>query len=232
MGIPPTPVWGFADETGDVGRARGSSRYLIVAIVLTRHPDPLRKAVVKTRKYLGKKLRNVPDLKAKRSPKKVTARFLQYIAELDVEIVAVVLDKQIFPAHFDPEEWYRLVCAEAVRHCIERHEWLKLTLDRRYTTYKLRSRLSDSIFIQATKASGEATRHLFSIEHGDSVQEKGVQAAEMLWSGAWDKNTSAGMTSCTISSKTKSLWKMFWGNRKTGSPWGPILTVHTQGGAW
>lgn len=183
MGTPPTPVWGFADETGDVGRARGSSRYLIVAIVLTRHPVLLRKTVVKTRKYLGKKLRNVPELKAKRSPKKVTARFLRYIAELDVEIIAVVLDKHTFPAYSDPEEWYRLVCAKAVRHCIERHEWLNLTLDRRYTTYKLRNRLSDSIFIQAGKASGEPALHFFHIEHGDSVQEKGVQAADaVVWS--------------------------------------------------
>ena len=179
----PTPVWGFADETGDVGRAPGSSRYLIVAIVLTRHPVPLRKAVVKTRKYLGKKLRNVPELKAWHTPKKVTKRLLRYIAELDVEIVAVVLDKQTFPAYPDPEEWYRLVCAEAVRHCVERHEYLRLTLDRRYTTHKLRSKLDDRIFIQATKASGEPTLHFFRIEHGDSVQEKGVQAADaVVWS--------------------------------------------------
>lgn len=63
-------MWAFGDETGDVGQAPGSSRYLIVAIVLTRDPRSLRKAVVKTRKHLRKKLRSIPELKAKRTPKK------------------------------------------------------------------------------------------------------------------------------------------------------------------
>ena len=41
MTVPPSPVWAFTDETGDVGRAAGSSHYLIVAVVLTRTFPPL-----------------------------------------------------------------------------------------------------------------------------------------------------------------------------------------------
>jgi len=40
MAVPPLPVWAFTDETGDVGHAPGSSRYMIVAVVLTRNPGP------------------------------------------------------------------------------------------------------------------------------------------------------------------------------------------------
>ena len=183
MTVSPSPVWVFADETGDVGRALGSSRYLIVAVVLTRNPRSLRKTVTKTRKHLRKKLRNVPELKAWHTPKKVVARFLRYIAELDVEIVAVVLDKHTASARPDSEDWYRLACAEAVRHCVERYAWLKLAVDRRYTNETLRDKLEQSIFVGAASTSERTTVGLIRIEQLDSVQEKGIQAADaVVWS--------------------------------------------------
>ncbi len=183
MVVSPSPVWAFADETGDVGRAPGSSRYLIVAIVLTRNPWPLRKAVTKTRKHLRKKLRNVPELKAWHTPKKVVARLLRYIAELDVEIVAVVLDKHTASVHPESEDRYRLTCAEAVWHCVERYTWLKLAIDRRYTNEILRDKLEQSIFVRAASASERTTVGLIRIEHLDSTQEKGIQAADaVVWS--------------------------------------------------
>ena len=183
MTVSPSPVWAFADETGDVGRALGSSRYLIVAIVLTRNPRSLRKTVTKTRKHLRKKLKSIPELKAKRTPKKIVARFLRYIAELDVEIVTVVLDKHIAPTCPEPEDWYRLVCAEAIRHCLERYTWLKLAVDRRYTNESLRDRLEQSILVRAASTSERTTVGLIRIEHADSVQEKGIQAVDaVVWS--------------------------------------------------
>ena len=182
MAVPPFPTWAFADETGDVGRASDSSRYLIVAIVLTRNPRQLRKTVVKTRKHLQKKLRNIPELKAKRTPQKVVARFLRYVADLDIEIVAVVLDKHSVPAHADPEDRYRQVCAEAVRHCVERHTWLKLAIDRRYTNENLRDKLEQSILAGAVTSEGTGVR-MIQIEHSDSAQDKGVQVADaIVWS--------------------------------------------------
>jgi len=183
MIVSPSPVWAFADETGDVGRVFGSSRYLIVAVILTRNPRSLRKTVTKTRKHLRKKLKSIPELKAKRTPKKIVARFLRYIAELDIEIVAVILDKHTAPTYPEPEEWYRLVCAEAVRHCLEQYAWLKLAVDRRYTNENLRDRLEQSILVGAASTSERTTVGLIRIEHSDSVQEKGIQAADaVVWS--------------------------------------------------
>lgn len=80
MTVPPSPVWAFTDETGDVGRAAGSSRYLIVTVVLTRDPRLLGRTVTKTRKHLRKKLRGVPELKARTRPNAVRAAFLSPLA--------------------------------------------------------------------------------------------------------------------------------------------------------
>ena len=183
MAVPSSPIWVFVDETGDVGRAPGSSRYLIVAAVLTRDPKPLRKTVVKTRKHLRKKLRNVPELKAWHTPKEVVMRLLQYIAELDVEITAAILDKRTAPACSESEDWYRLVCAEAVWPCFEKYGWLQLVLDRRYTDKKRRKKLNHSILARTLDFSQGPRAFIAEIEHSDSAQEKGVQAADaVVWS--------------------------------------------------
>jgi hypothetical protein len=47
--------YGFLDESGDVGRAKGSSHNLVVAIIVTDNPARLRKVVAKTRRRLGKR---------------------------------------------------------------------------------------------------------------------------------------------------------------------------------
>jgi hypothetical protein len=113
----------------------------------------------------------------------IVTRFLRYIAELDVEIVTVVLDKHVASACPEPEDWYRLACAEAARHCLERYAWLKLAIDRRYTNEMLRDRLGQSIFVRAASTSERTTVGLIQIEHLDSTQEKGIQAADaVVWS--------------------------------------------------
>lgn len=113
----------------------------------------------------------------------MVSRFLRYIAELDVEIVAVVLDKHAVPVPADPEEWYRQLCAAAVRHCIERYVRLNLDLDRRYTHETLREKLDGSIFLQAAGGPDATGLRMIRIEHLDSTQEKGIQAADaVVWS--------------------------------------------------
>lgn len=183
MSVPSAPTWAFVDETGDVGRAPGSSRYLIVAVVLARDPRPLRKAVVKTRKHLRKKLKNIPELKAKHTPQKVVARFLQYVVELDVEVVTAILDKRTAPVCSEPEDWYRLVCAEAVWPCFEKYGWLYLVLDRRYTDKKRRVKLNHSVLSKTFNSAQGPRAFMAEIEHLDSAQEKGVQVADAVaWS--------------------------------------------------
>ena len=178
--IPPaqTMKHSFLDEAGDVGRAKGATRYLIVVAIITGNPHWLRKAVIKTRKGLRKKLKQIPELKAKRTPKKVVAKLLRYIATLNVEIVAVVLDKESRPYPSDPEDLYRTTCARAVRRCLERHPRLALTLDKRYTNQRLRDKQEQVI----AEEVGDLSAFLL-LKHSESGQEKAVQAADAVaWS--------------------------------------------------
>ncbi len=60
------------DEAGDTGTSPHSSRYLVVAGIVGSDLMPLRRAVMRTRKSLGKKLRDIPELKAWHTPAKIS----------------------------------------------------------------------------------------------------------------------------------------------------------------
>lgn len=174
-------TWAFVDESGDIGYAPTSSRYLIVAAVLTSRPELLRKAAAKTRKSLGKRLRDIPELKAQRTPRKVVLRLLSRVIELEVEIVAVVVDKSAFRQAALSEDLYRFACAELVAHCTNYHSKLKLICDRRYTNPQLRSQLEYYVLERLKRAS--ATREVaIEMAHLDSAQDGGLQVADAI---AW-----------------------------------------------
>ncbi len=89
----PTQLWyGYLDESGDVALFSGG-RCLVVAVLLTTTPRPIELHVKRARKTLGRRAR--PDeLKATQVETGVTKRLLQAVMDEDIEIMAVVIDKQ------------------------------------------------------------------------------------------------------------------------------------------
>lgn len=168
---------GFADESGDVGRAKGSTRHLVIAVVLTSDPQQLRRIVAQVRKRLGKKLKHVPELKAYHTPEDVIERMLRKVTEQDVEIVAVVWRKDSRIGPTDLEEGYRQVCRLVVERCVERYPQLSLTLDKRYTDPRLRDRLVEAI------TNGIGPQTVLVLQQSESRQEKALQVADAVaWS--------------------------------------------------
>jgi len=169
---------GVLDEAGDVGCAEGSSCYLVVAIVLIGNLHWLRKVVLKARKRLGKRLKNIPELKAWHTPRRVVAHLLNDLAVLDVEIVTVILDKQKARRPDNLEDWYRQVCGRAVQHCLERYPRFSLIVDKRYTNQCLRDRLVETLLLEsAPNLPGNVV-----CEYAASEQEKAIQVADAV---AW-----------------------------------------------
>ncbi|MEM7345248.1 MAG: DUF3800 domain-containing protein [Chloroflexota bacterium] len=170
--------YGLLDEAGDVGRKPGSSKHILVAVVLVHHKRELHQAVSRTRKRLGKKKRNLPEFKAFKTDPRIVRRLLGYIAAIECEIVAVVADKQHHLPGDEAEQLYRDLCAQAVERCLERHNRLSMILDKRYTNPKLRARQNEAIL-----AVAETLPQAFlALEHLDSQQEHALQAADAI---AW-----------------------------------------------
>ncbi len=168
---------GFGDEAGDVGGADGSTRYLVIGIILTDDPQSLRRLVARIRKGMRKRLKQMPELKAYHTPRSVVFRLLRKVAEADVEIIALVWRKHKTPGPADPEEGYRSLCALAVNQCLEQVGHLSLVLDKRYTNPRLRdllvSRITDTI----------APSAVLVLQQSESRQEKALQVVDAVtWS--------------------------------------------------
>ena len=85
----------FLDESGDLGFAKGSSRWFIFTIVLTDKHRPIEKAVKKVHRGLRKKYKKVTELHAYHADSVTKKRLLKLLAELkDFHILCVVLNKQ------------------------------------------------------------------------------------------------------------------------------------------
>lgn len=170
--------YGFLDEAGDLGYAAGSSSHLVVVVVVTGQPERLRKAVTKTRKALGKRLRSIPELKGRRGGVRTVERLLRYADQIGFEAVAVIVDKRRFPRPHELEDLYRYACTRAVREALSRFGALTLILDKRYTNFALRRHLNVAL------ATGiEDLGITLAIEHEPSEKEHVLQVADgIAWS--------------------------------------------------
>ncbi len=165
------------DEAGDTGASPASSRYLVVAGIVHPSLEPLRRVVAQTRRSLGKKLRDIPELKAWHTPVQVTAKLLKRLVRLDVQIYAAILDKRAAQIPGDTEDWYRRVYAEAVRQAVARHPQITVTMDKRYTKAVLRDKL-----VQFILSDAQRPETALSFVHDDSRREKALQVADAV---AW-----------------------------------------------
>jgi len=169
---------GFLDESGGTGPAAEGDNFLTVAVLVTSNPRPIELHIKRARKRLRRKPRSV-EMKATHSTAKTVSNLLRAIAQEEIEIVVVVLDKrQLKELPQKPEALYREAVGRAVRHCAERWPRLHLILDKRYTKVELRRRLEQAIKARLTNLVSREVR----IEHGDSQKSKGLQAVDyVVW---------------------------------------------------
>ncbi len=166
------------DEAGDTGASPRSSHYLVIAGIACSDLMSLRRAVMRTRKSLGKKLQDIPELKAWHTPAKIIAGFLTRLAELDIQIYTVILDKHSARRLEDAESAYRRVYAEAIKQVLADHPRSSIIMDGRYTKSSLREKLVWAI-LTGVNGPGAAMSLMFA----DSQQEPALQAADaVVWS--------------------------------------------------
>ncbi|MFQ6014399.1 MAG: hypothetical protein ACE5NP_03015 [Anaerolineae bacterium] len=170
------------DESGNVDPFSGS-RFLVVTILVTLVPRSIELHVKRARKSLGKK--PAPsEMKASTSEPKIVERLLKAIAQENVEIVAVIVDKQsILRAPRDSEDIYRLAVTKAITHCVERWPRGTFYLDKRYTKRALRYQLEETI----REGLVEVLQEVVLIRQEDSLVRKELQAGDHT---AFDENYS------------------------------------------
>lgn len=169
--------FGFLDESGGVDPFSGS-HVLVVAALTTHIPRKIELHVKRARQKLGRRAR-VGELKAASSEDRIISRLLQSIAEEDIDIVAVVVDKRaILRPPEDPEDIYREAVARVIARCVARWQRIDLLLDKRYTKKSLRRELE----LVIREGIAHLPQEVVLIRQEDSRNSKGLQAVDFV---AW-----------------------------------------------
>ncbi len=173
----------FLDESGGVALFAPGERFLVIAVLVTAKPRALEWVLKRARKRLSA-TRPPGEMKAVHSAEKMIRWILAAIAQQDMGIVALIVDKQgIVKPPKDPEDLYRRAAARAIRLCVERWPRLEVTLDRRYTHDYLCRRLEWLIREEIADLEGQAV----VLRQIDSTRVKGLQAVDLVAWALWQK---------------------------------------------
>jgi hypothetical protein len=147
-------------------------------MLITESPRAIELHVKRARQSLGRKARQ-DELKATWSEPPMIERLLNSIAQEDVQVVAVAVDKRaIVRPPAESEDLYRVAVARAVRHGLTRWPQLHLYLDKRYTNSKQRQALEQAVIAALPPGSQQA----LLIWHEDSRGDLCLQAVDYV---AW-----------------------------------------------
>lgn len=147
-------------------------------MLVAESPRTIELHVKRARQSLGRKARQ-DELKATWSELPVIERLLRSVAQENIQVVAVIVDKRVIvrpPA--ESEEIYRTAVARAVGHCLARWPQLHLYLDRRYTNFRQRQALEQAVIAALPPGSQQA----LLIWHEDSRGNLCLQAVDYV---AW-----------------------------------------------
>jgi len=110
----------FLDESGGVAIFVENDLFLVITALVTRRPRPVELLIKRALKRFGASLAS-GEMKATHSEEKTIRWILGGIAQEEVEIIAVVLDKRgIVKSLKDLEDLYRRAVVRAIRLCVER----------------------------------------------------------------------------------------------------------------
>ncbi|MFQ6015931.1 MAG: DUF3800 domain-containing protein [Anaerolineae bacterium] len=215
----------FLDESGGIAIFVENDLFLVIAVLVTRNPRPVELLIKRAFKRFGTSLAS-GEMKAAHSEEKTIRWILAAIAQQEVEIVTVVVDKRgITKPPKDTEDLYRQTAAKAVRLCVERWPRLKVTMDKRYTHEHLRQKLEWQIREGIADIKGQAV----VIRQVDSVRMKGLQAVDYVAWALWQKYQ-RGDDSYYRLIKDKVIVEEIVevSNKKSGSPWAPISVCRAR----
>ena len=173
---PVSHLTAFLDESGDPALTPSSSQYLIVAILATANPRLIALHIRRARRALGA-LAPGGEIKASRVEARVIERLLSVLAEEEIALVIVAVDKSK-KRPVVGEALYQQAIAHAVRICVEQWPRLRLFVDKRYTNRRQQITMESTI----REAIAGISDHVVVIELANSATRLELQAVDCV---AW-----------------------------------------------
>jgi hypothetical protein len=186
LALPMSPIRIYLDESGDLGFSSKSSKYFVIAALLTQNSLRIEKCITKVRKErLPNKYKKIPELKYHNSNNVVRRRILQCIAKIEVDIAFAVLRKQQVHKHLrnKPNILYNFLCGSLVGNIFRKHNInnkVDIIVDRSLSGIK-REAFDEYVGYKALMNKVETfdPDHL-EIRHVDSAQDKCIQAVDFV----------------------------------------------------
>ncbi len=181
-----TSIHIYLDESGDLGFSSKSSKYFVIAALITKDRLQIEKCITKVRKErLPKKYKKISELKHHNSNRIVRRRILECIAEKEIDIAFAVLRKhQVHKELRDkPNILYKFLCGSLIGNVLRKYHItskIDIVVDRSLTGIN-KSAFDEYIGYKALINNGDVfDPNNLEILHIDSVQDKCIQAVDFV----------------------------------------------------
>lgn len=171
----------YIDESGDLGDNYQSSKYFIVGAIMVDNPKNLSTIIKKARKKYRNFLHKSPEIKGNKTDKYVIKKILGKLNNIDYEVYAIFLDKENLhkiPNFYNHHKLYDDLASKLA-------ERIKITSPTCIIVDKSKFKQEDINNFNNVFSSRlvNCNNHPISIIHGDSVNYKGLQIADLIsWS--------------------------------------------------
>jgi hypothetical protein len=149
----------------------------VMAVVVAARPDALRnlirRAALRSGKRLDRPAKNASELKWSNASQRIRSAVLAELAEADVELFALTVDKGNRRIEDTPENYGILVC-ELLSHCWHVYPDVALALDRHFTSPAQVAAVNTLIYRRWPPQG------VLSVTHVDSQRNVSVQLADMV----------------------------------------------------
>ncbi|PKK81673.1 MAG: hypothetical protein CVT47_01225 [Thermoplasmata archaeon HGW-Thermoplasmata-2] len=176
----------YLDESGNLGCGQGSSDYFVIAVLIAKNPDEMKRCILKVRKQkLRKKYKEIPELKWHNSSTTIRKRLLKLVGGKDVEIAYALLRKKQLYENLknQPKVIYNYLCGQLVSKIFEKYgaKSLEIIIDR--SLYGSDRTRFDEYLAYKTLITGKncgSSDLSISVRHMDSQQEPCLQVVDFI----------------------------------------------------
>lgn len=184
----------FLDESGELGFAERSSKYLVIALVATKYRKELEYPIKRVRqRKLKKSLRELPEFKASNTSPYIKKKVLKELSKRDIEIHAIICNKANIKHTLrnKKQSLYNYVCRLIVEPTtINMVGEINLIVDKR-TNKKSVRRSFDTYLHKMIKQKkfqiGDDHTVNIKITHKESHNDRGLQAADFIANAIYRK---------------------------------------------
>ncbi|KAF5416628.1 MAG: hypothetical protein C5S48_02375 [Candidatus Methanogaster sp.] len=179
----------YLDESGDLGFSERSSKYLVIAVIVTTKPYEIERCVKNTRnRKLKKAMRTIPEIKFYRTNIEIRMYLLKCLSKTDAEIAYIVLEKaQVYDnLRHHKDRLYNYVIGFLLRRYFFRlkDEQITLIVDKHHQNRQIIENFNKYIPYKTDSANKNID---LQIAHADSQRDKCLQATDFVAGAIFQK---------------------------------------------